>query len=169
MNPRFYVPLWLTSFVVLAGACGLESSERGGGDGGGQAASSAPEATAEAQAALTAGAGSVGSCTGNPARCVAVNLAGGARHAVALKADGTVWAWGDNSFGQLGDSTATERLTPVQVSGLSGVTAVAAGDYHHTVALKADGTVWAWGYNGTGQLGVNDPSEPPDSDEDPLN
>ena len=71
---------------------------------------------------------------------------------MALKSDGTVWAWGDNGYGQLGDGTTTDRTTPVQVSGLSGVTAIAAGCYH-TVALKSDGTVWAWGYNGYGQLG----------------
>jgi hypothetical protein len=71
---------------------------------------------------------------------------------VALKSDGMVWSWGDNSRGQLGDDTTTDRPTPIQVSGLSGVTAVAAGN-HHTVALKSDGTVWAWGENSKGQLG----------------
>ena len=45
---------------------------------------------------------------------------------MALKSDGTVWAWGETADGQLGDTT-TDRTTPVQVSGLSGVTAVAAG------------------------------------------
>lgn len=80
-------------------------------------------------------------------------IAAGAYHTVALKGDdGTVWAWGYNSHGELGDGTSTRRTTPVQVSGLSDVTAIAAGVYH-TVALKDDGTVWAWGYNGHGQLG----------------
>ena len=63
---------------------------------------------------------------------------------VAVKTDGTVWAWGRNDLGQLGDGTTTERTTPVQVSGVTGVDAVGAGD-SHTVALKSDGTVWAWG------------------------
>jgi Regulator of chromosome condensation (RCC1) repeat/Carboxypeptidase regulatory-like domain len=71
---------------------------------------------------------------------------------VFLKGDGTVWAWGSNSNGQLGNGTTTDSSTPVQVSGLSGVTAVAAGSAH-AIALKGDGTVWAWGSNSNGQLG----------------
>lgn len=84
-------------------------------------------------------------------------------HALALKADGTVWAWGSNNNGQLGDGTTTNRATPVQVAGLSDVIAIAAGgpsvppasgDYGgHSLALKSDGTVWSWGFNGYGQLG----------------
>jgi hypothetical protein len=79
---------------------------------------------------------------------------------VALKSDGTVWTWGENGKGQLGDKTTTQRLTPVQVSGLSGVTAVAAG-FAHTLALKLDGTVWAWGGNGKGQLGDDTTTDRP--------
>ena len=73
-------------------------------------------------------------------------------HTVALLGDGTVWAWGWNEFGQLGDGTGTDRSTPVQVRGLADVTAVAAGG-EHSIALRRDGTVWAWGCNDTGQLG----------------
>ena len=73
-------------------------------------------------------------------------------HTIALKNDGTVWTWGYNYYGQLGDGTTTNRSTPVQVSGLSGVTAIAGGG-NHTIALKNDGTVWTWGYNYSGQLG----------------
>jgi alpha-tubulin suppressor-like RCC1 family protein len=73
---------------------------------------------------------------------------------LALKADGTVWSWGGNSQGQLGDGTQTERSAPVQVSGLADVVAIAGGSFH-SLALKRDGTVWAWGNNGTGQLGDN--------------
>jgi YD repeat-containing protein len=79
-------------------------------------------------------------------------IAAGYKHTVVVKNDGTVWTWGWNSDGQLGDGTTTDRKTPVQVSGLTNVKAVAAG-YYHTVALKNDGTVWSWGYNYYGQLG----------------
>ncbi len=81
-----------------------------------------------------------------------IAIAAGDTHTVALKTDGTVWAWGNNSNGQLGDGTTTQRTKPVEVSGLSTVIAIAAGDTH-TVALKTDGTVWAWGNNSNGQLG----------------
>ena len=74
--------------------------------------SSASEPTAEARAALTAGAGSVGNCNGNPARCAAVNLDAGYGHTVALKWDGTVWAWGRNDLGQLGDTTTPSATRP---------------------------------------------------------
>ena len=79
-------------------------------------------------------------------------IAAGGRHTVAVKNDGTVWAWGNNDSGQLGDGTTVNRLTPVQVAGISGVSALAAGG-RHTVAVKNDGTVWAWGLNEVGQLG----------------
>ncbi|RKG89192.1 hypothetical protein D7W82_07985 [Corallococcus sp. CA049B] len=79
-------------------------------------------------------------------------VAAGRYHTVALKSDGSVWAWGSNSVGQLGDGTTTDRTTPVQVQGLTGVTAIHAGK-HHSVAFKQDGTVWAWGSNQSGQLG----------------
>ena len=79
-------------------------------------------------------------------------IARGYSHSLALKNDGTVWAWGSNVYGQLGDGTVVDRATAVQVSGLSGITAIAGG-YLHSLALKNDGTVWAWGSNVYGQLG----------------
>jgi alpha-tubulin suppressor-like RCC1 family protein len=70
-----------------------------------------------------------------------------------LKNDGTVWATGENGYGQLGDGTQyNQRTVPVQVIGMTGVTAIAAGG-HHTLFLKNDNTVWATGYNSSGQLG----------------
>jgi len=78
-------------------------------------------------------------------------VAGGGYHSVALK-NGTVWAWGYNSRGQLGNNTISSSPTPVQAQGLSDVTAIAACDAH-THALKNDGTVWGWGDNEYGQLG----------------
>ena len=82
-----------------------------------------------------------------------VAIAAGGAHTVALKSDGTLWAWGNNSSGQLGDGSNTTRYTPVPVHGGEATwVAIAAGDYH-TVASKSDGTLWAWGANGYGQLG----------------
>jgi len=79
-------------------------------------------------------------------------MAAGNSHTVALKSDGTLWAWGYNLFGQLGDGTTNNRSYPVQVSSFKDVKAVAVGS-GYTVALKNDGTLWTWGYNGFGQLG----------------
>jgi alpha-tubulin suppressor-like RCC1 family protein len=81
-----------------------------------------------------------------------IALAAGSYHSLALKSDGTVWAWGNNYEGQLGNGTNTDSLRPVQVSNLTHITAIAAGDFHN-LALKDDGTVWAWGYNRFGALG----------------
>ena len=64
---------------------------------------------------------------------------------------GEVWAWGDNQSGGLGDGTTTSSNTPVQVSDLSDVQAIAAG-CSYSLALKNDGSVWAWGNNSIGQL-----------------
>jgi alpha-tubulin suppressor-like RCC1 family protein len=82
-------------------------------------------------------------------------IAAGDLHSLALRTDGTVWAWGYNYAGQLGNGTTTHSSVPVQVSGLSDVTAIAAGSAQgdHSLALRTDGTVWAWGYNYAGQLG----------------
>jgi alpha-tubulin suppressor-like RCC1 family protein len=84
-----------------------------------------------------------------------VSVAAGAYHSLAATRDGKAWAWGWNVVGQLGDGTTTNRFAPVAVAfppGPAGVQAVAGGAYH-SLALASDGTVWAWGWNGTGQLG----------------
>ena len=87
-----------------------------------------------------------------------VSVWGGAREAIALKADSSVWTWGMNTYGQLGNSTTTDSPLPVHVLGpngagyLNGVTAIMGGE-EHNVALKSDGTVWAWGMNAANQLG----------------
>jgi Regulator of chromosome condensation (RCC1) repeat len=86
--------------------------------------------------------------------CVLASLVGGsAATASAAAVPSTPWAWGDNVAGQLGDGTLTVRYTPVQVSGLSGVTAIA-GDYDQSLAVKSDGTALAWGFNAAGSVGV---------------
>jgi alpha-tubulin suppressor-like RCC1 family protein len=82
-------------------------------------------------------------------------------HNVAVKADGSAWAWGDNFFGQLGDGTTTQRNAPVRVAGAGGVGSLAgvrgvSGGLFHTIALMSDGSVWCWGNNDWGQLGMGD-------------
>ncbi len=82
-------------------------------------------------------------------------VAVGQHHALACYADGTVWAWGDNSRGQLGDGTNNGRYQRGEVETLNGVISVSSfGDT--SIALRADGTVWAWGANDEGQLGHGD-------------
>ncbi|MDW8403002.1 lipase/acyltransferase domain-containing protein [Chloroflexus sp.] len=79
-------------------------------------------------------------------------IAAGGEHTCGLTNTGLVYCWGLNWFGQLGDGTGTDRLTPVAVSGLSGAVTITAGEYH-TCAVLGDGTVRCWGDNGAGQLG----------------
>src|SRR5581483_6072770 len=110
-------------------------------------------------------------------------IAAGAFHTVALKSDGTVFTWGSNGGGQLGNGTAADQSNPAVVAGLTAVTAwgdslfgrnidgttiknltpvpisglsginQVAGGGFHAVALREDGSVWTWGDNYTGQLG----------------
>ncbi|WP_226643053.1 Ig-like domain-containing protein, partial [Mesobacillus subterraneus] len=81
-----------------------------------------------------------------------VQISSGEEFHLAVKSDGTVWSWGLNAQGQLGDGTITNKNMPVQVKGLKGIKKVVAGRTH-SLALKEDGTVWAWGNNYGGVLG----------------
>ena len=74
----------------------------------------------------------------------------------AIKTDGTLWTWGYNLFGQLGDNTTTNRLTPVTTfAGGTNWKQVSASTGYFTAAIKTDGTLWTWGRNVLGQLGDN--------------
>src|SRR5207249_3627982 len=82
-------------------------------------------------------------------------LSGGGYHSLALKSDGSVWAWGDNGDGELGlgNNSNAGTNSPQKIPGLSGVVQMSSGE-EHSLVLKSDGTVWAWGDNHLGQLGV---------------
>ena len=89
-------------------------------------------------------------------------VSAGQYHSLALKSDGSLWAWGKNHFGEIGDGTYTgvqpgtttyannDKLTPVKI--MDNVTFISAGD-DHSMAIKKDGSLWAWGKNTDGQLG----------------
>jgi alpha-tubulin suppressor-like RCC1 family protein len=84
----------------------------------------------------------------------------GSNFTLALKADGSVWAWGDNNSAQLGNPSlppSVPQTTPVAVPELSDIVAISAGNLHG-LALKRDGTVWSWGRNTEGQLGRSAPN-----------
>ena len=72
------------------------------------------------------------------------DVADGNGFVLALKSDGTVWGWGTNPVGQLGDGTTTQRTRPVQTVGLSNIVAISVGKFY-SAAVKSDGSVWVWG------------------------
>jgi alpha-tubulin suppressor-like RCC1 family protein len=83
-------------------------------------------------------------------------LAAGDYHTTVAKADGSLWGWGYNGYGDVGDGTTTDVTTgPKLISATGWAGATIAARYYHTIAIKADGSLWAWGYNGDGELGDN--------------
>ena len=99
----------------------------------------------------------IGGSAPSPTRVTAlgnevIDVAIGQYHVCALKHDGTVWCWGGNSSGQIGDGTTTSRTSPTEVSALATVVGISAGTAH-TCAVKNDGSVFCWGYNDASQLG----------------
>ena len=105
----------------------------------------------------TIGNGTTGSSFNLPEHVInltgVIAIAGGGYHSLALKNDGTVWTWGYDNYGQLGNGTIGYVTdSPVMVSNLTGVIAIAGGGFS-CFALKNDGTVWTWGSNSHGELG----------------
>ena len=73
-------------------------------------------------------------------------------HTLAIKSDGTLWGWGNNEYGQLGDGTTISKNNPVKIGSENKWVQIASG-YNHSYGMKSDGTLWAWGNNYYGQLG----------------
>jgi len=80
--------------------------------------------------------------------------AGGEYNIAAIKTDGTLWTWGNNTYGQIGDNTTQSKSSPVQVGALTNWAQVSEG-YQTVMAVKTDGTLWGWGRNQSGQIGDN--------------
>jgi alpha-tubulin suppressor-like RCC1 family protein len=91
-------------------------------------------------------------CIANATAYPAIPVAAGLNHCIARKSDGTVWTWGHNMRGQLGDGTNQDRNTPGIVNNFSDVVAVTSGE-DQSFSIKNEGSVWAWGFNECGQLG----------------
>ena len=83
----------------------------------------------------------------------AVSIAMGRGHACAARTDGSVWCWGSNLYGQLGDGTIVDRSRPAAVLGISDVIQVTAG-WAHTCALRKTGTIACWGNTERGEVGT---------------
>jgi alpha-tubulin suppressor-like RCC1 family protein len=89
-------------------------------------------------------------CGGNDWKTVSV----GSEHVAAIKTDGTLWMWGGNTESQLGDGTSNHKSSPVQtLAGGSNWLSVSAG-VNQTAAIKTDGSLWVWGWNPSGMLGI---------------
>ena len=85
-------------------------------------------------------------------------ISAGQVHSLALKADGTLWAWGANGNYQLGLGDTTQRSVPTQVVGATDLWVAVAAGYDNSLALKSDGTLWGWGLNNYEQSGPGGPN-----------
>jgi alpha-tubulin suppressor-like RCC1 family protein len=91
------------------------------------------------------------------------SVSAGQSHTCAIMLDGTLWCWGLNDSGQLGDNTLDSKSTPVAVVNSGQTWAMVAAGVTHTCALATGGSLWCWGGNSAGQLGIgsNDPGKIP--------
>ncbi len=134
-----------------------------GGNGGDASSSSVASSASSSNGASSAVASSASSSSsassgassgsGGASPCVA-EISASYSHTCARKVDGTLWCWGDNTAGQIGDGTTTSpRATPVQITALGSSVAQVATTRDRTCARKTDGTLWCWGRNTYGEIG----------------
>src|SRR5947209_17253091 len=97
--------------------------------------------------------GNIEDALSSPPTLTTTAVSAGDMDGLALRSDGTVWAWGTNRIGELGVGTTASTLFPMHVSRMSNIVGIAAGPLH-SLAVQSNGTVWAWGTNGGGQLGI---------------
>jgi len=135
--------LALLSFALVISLCAC---------GTGAGAATPPGDNTSANGTATSQDGIESSGGGAPVADVVMGdtVAAGGTHSLAIKTDGSLWAWGSNNLGQLGDGTAAEPYAPEQV--LDNVKSVAAG-YAFSMAIKTDGSLWVWGDDSNGSLG----------------
>lgn len=84
-----------------------------------------------------------------------VNAGGSSGHSLGIKSDGTLWTWGLNNFGQLGDGTTTSRSSPATTAGGGTNWSRVFGGQYHSLAIKSDGMLWSWGSGAQGEKGDN--------------
>lgn len=84
-----------------------------------------------------------------------ISAAAGSYNSIGLRSDGTLWAWGNNITGQLGDNTIVSKSSPVSVVGGFTDWVSVSASYRHILALRSNGTLWSWGQNNSGELGDN--------------
>jgi alpha-tubulin suppressor-like RCC1 family protein len=137
--------VWSTSDAELAAVTG-------GGRGTARALGAAVVTATTVDGGFTAGCSvTVGELSDIAA--AASTFSAGDTYSLAIKADGTLWAWGDNSYGSLGLGDYIDRGVPTQVGTENNWASVSAG-YLHTLAIKTDGSLWGWGYCADGELGI---------------
>jgi alpha-tubulin suppressor-like RCC1 family protein len=151
-----------------AGTGGGAGATGAGGLTGGAGAAGAKGAAGATGAAGASGAAGSGADAGMPpdggmaAVPCSVDLVASTHHLCARKVDGSLWCWGRNDHGQVGDGTAAPNVpTPVPLSALGTDVAEVAVGYDHSCARKKDGTVWCWGSNERGQLGDGTKTDSP--------
>lgn len=82
-------------------------------------------------------------------------ISAGGYHSAAVKQNGSLWTWGYNAYGNLGDNTVNPKLSPIQVGSGTDWDQVASGGQPFTIAIKTNGSIWTWGINSDGELGIN--------------